>query len=204
MKILKRVIASLPEVFVCIDGLDECLAKNRRELLDSLQDIVRASPTTRVFLSGRPHIRDEIKRYFPEAIMIPIIPTIDDIERYLEMRLGRDTTPSAMDDNLRAEIMTVIPTKISQMRVAIATLTNLSRSKYSLTTQLRFLLVSLNIGAVLEEVTIYQRKKKLDEMIQGNALQDAYSATLARIKEQGGTWYGSANVAITFREILKS
>ena len=47
--------------------------------------------------------------------MIPIIPTIDDIERYLEMRLGRDTTPSVMDDNLRAEIMRVIPKKISQM-----------------------------------------------------------------------------------------
>ena len=115
VKILKTTIASLPEVFICIDGLDECLPKNRRELLESLRDIIRASPTTRVFLSGRPHIRDEVKRYFTWAIMIAVVPTVGDIERYLEMRLDRDPTPSAMDDNLRAEIMRVVPRKISQM-----------------------------------------------------------------------------------------
>ena len=115
VKILKTTIASLPGVFICIDGLDECLPKNRRELLESLQDIVRASPTTRVFLSGRPHVQDEIKAYFTGATMIAVVPTIGDIERYLEMRLGRDITPHAMDANLRAEIMRVIPRDISQM-----------------------------------------------------------------------------------------
>ena len=113
--ILKTTIASLPDVFICIDGLDECLPKNRRELLESLRDIIRASPTTRVFLSGRPHIQDEVERYFAEAIMIAVVPTMEDIERYLEMRLDRDPTPGAMDENLRAEIMEVIPRKISQM-----------------------------------------------------------------------------------------
>ena len=115
VEMLKKTIASLPEVSICVDGLDECLPNNRRELLESLQDIVRVSPATRVFISGRPHIQDEVKRYFTEAIMIPIVPTIGDIERYLEMRLNKDPTPSAMDDNLRAEIMRVIPRKISQM-----------------------------------------------------------------------------------------
>jgi len=115
IKMLKAMVAPLPEVFICIDGLDECLPNNRRELLESLQDIVRASPTTRVFLSGRPHIRNEIQRYFTGAITIAAIPTTEDIERYLKMKLDRDTTPSAMDDNLRAEIMRVIPRKISQM-----------------------------------------------------------------------------------------
>ena len=57
-----------------------------------------------------------------------------------------------------------------------------------LITEYRFLLLlSLNIDAVLEEVTIHQRKKKLDEMIQGNGLRSAYSATLARIKDQKGS-----------------
>ena len=115
LKILKTTIASLSEVFICIDGLDECLQKNRRELLESLQEIVRASPDTRVFLSGRPHIRDEVKKYFAGAIMVAVIPTIGDIEKYLEMRLDRDPTPSAMDHNLRAEIMRVISRNISQM-----------------------------------------------------------------------------------------
>ena len=117
VKLLKTTISSLPEVFVCIDALDECLPNKRRELLESLQDIVRASPTMRVFLSGRPHIRDEIERYFTEAIMIPIITTFEDIKIYLEMRLDKDITPNAMDDNLRAEIMGAILGNISQMYV---------------------------------------------------------------------------------------
>ena len=115
VKILKTTIASLPEVFICIDGLDECLPKNRRELLESLQDIVRVLPTTRIFLSGRPHVKDEIKGYFTTAIMILIVPTRGDIERYLKMILDKDTTPIAMDNNLRAKIMRVILEKISRM-----------------------------------------------------------------------------------------
>ena len=122
VEILKRTIASLPEVFICIDGLDECLPNNRRVLLESLQVIVQSSPTARVFVSGRPHIRDEIRRCFTGAIMIPIIPTTDDIERYLKMRLDRDTTPNEMDDSLRAEIMRVIPKEVSKMCVKTTTL----------------------------------------------------------------------------------
>ena len=190
VKILKTTIASLPEVFICIDGLDECLPKNRRELLESLQEIAQASPTTRVFLSGKPYIRDEIGRYFAEAVMIAIIPTIRDIERCLENRLDRDPTPSAMDDNLRAEIMRVIPRRISQICVETTALTDPGLFRYPLTIEHRYLLVSLNIDAVLEEVTIYERKKRLDEMIQGNGLRSAYSATLTRIQAQKGSRSG--------------
>jgi len=50
----------------------------------------------------------------------------------------------------------------------------------------RFLLVALHIDAVLGEVTIHQRRKKLTEMVQGNGLRDAYTATLTRMKAQKG------------------
>src|SRR5205807_7950097 len=50
----------------------------------------------------------------------------------------------------------------------------------------RFLLVSLNIDAILGEVTIRQRRKKLEEMRQGSGLSDAYTATLTRLKAQKG------------------
>ena len=63
VKILKTTMASLPEVFMWIDGLDECPLNNLRELLESLRDIVRASPTAPMFLSRRPHILNEITRY---------------------------------------------------------------------------------------------------------------------------------------------
>src|SRR5205807_47038 len=50
----------------------------------------------------------------------------------------------------------------------------------------RFLLVSLNMDAILAEVTISQRRKKLAEMTRGNGLSDAYTATLTRLKAQKG------------------
>ena len=50
----------------------------------------------------------------------------------------------------------------------------------------RFLLVSLNIDAVLQESTIHRRRQKLNAMTDGLGLGDAYGATLGRIKKQGG------------------
>jgi len=47
-----------------------------------------------------------------------------------------------------------------------------------------FLLVSLNIDAILDEVTPHRRRKKLDEMTKGESLGDAYAATLSRMKAQ--------------------
>ena len=50
----------------------------------------------------------------------------------------------------------------------------------------RFLLVSLNIDAILQETTIHRRRRKLNAMTDGLGLGDAYGATLDRIKGQGG------------------
>jgi len=49
----------------------------------------------------------------------------------------------------------------------------------------RFLLVSLNIEAVLGEMII-GLIEKLEEMAPGKRLSDAYTATLARLKGQQG------------------
>jgi len=115
IEILKKTIIPLQRIFVCIDALDESAPEHRRELLESLQEIVRVSPNMRILLTGRPHIDDEIAEYFSKAVRIPVIPTQEDIKSYLEIRLRRDTTPKAMDDELRADIMRVIPEKISEM-----------------------------------------------------------------------------------------
>jgi len=49
---------------------------------------------------------------------------------------------------------------------------------------IRFLLVSLNIDAILGEITLHQRRKKPDEMTKGEGLGDAYAATISRIQAQ--------------------
>ena len=115
MKMLRIAIASLPRVFICIDALDECLQKYVPELLESLGNIVRERPKTRIFLTGRPHVREDIQRYFPRAVVIPISPNTDDIQNYVEMRLKRDAEPEAMSKDLRADIVRVILEEISDM-----------------------------------------------------------------------------------------
>ena len=113
--IMRKTIRSLVRVFICIDALDECASKHRLELFGSLREIVQVSPNVRIFLTGRPHIEDEIMKYFGEVVRIPVIPTQDDITNYLEMRLDHDPDPYAMDGELRANIMRVIPEKVSEM-----------------------------------------------------------------------------------------
>ena len=113
--ILKTTITSLPRLFVCIDALDECTLKHRRDLLGSLREIVAASPNIRVFLTGRPHIEQEIVKCFTQLVRLPLSPTPSDIRSYLEMRLDRDDDPDAMDDKLRADIIRIIPEKVSEM-----------------------------------------------------------------------------------------
>ena len=115
VEIMKKIIASLSQVFICIDALDESTPQHRQKLLQSLQEIVRGSRNARIFLTGRPHIEDEIMRSFRKVVRIRLSPTLDDIESYLEMRLSRDTDSYAMDDELRADIMRVIPEKTSKM-----------------------------------------------------------------------------------------
>ena len=119
MGMLRAAIASLPQVFICIDALDECLPKCLPELLKSLRDIGRESPSTRIFLTGRPHVREDIQRYLTRAVVIPISPNTDDIRNYLEMRLEGDAEPEAMSNDLRVDIMRVILEKISDMCVGL-------------------------------------------------------------------------------------
>ena len=63
----------------------------------------------------------------------------------------------------------------------------LNINSYSLTIVPRFLLVSLSIDAILGEVTITERRQKLNEMTKGSHLGDAYATTIARMKAQKGS-----------------
>ena len=114
LETLKKTIKSLPRLFICLDALDECTPNQRREIIESLREIVRVSPSARVFLTGRPHIEKEIIKCFSQVVQIPLGPSSDDIQSYLGMRLDRDSDPDAMDDELRADIRRIIPEKISE------------------------------------------------------------------------------------------
>ena len=111
-----QTTTSKKRTFMCIDALDECVAGDRVKLLNSLKQILQRSPDTRIFVTGRPHIRAEIgSRLSGRVTTILITPRRDDVIRYLHSRLAEDTTPDAMDSSLEADILKKIPEDISEM-----------------------------------------------------------------------------------------
>ena len=114
LEMLAKSLSCLRRVFICIDALDEFPAKHRPELWESLQQVVLNCPRTRLFLTGRLHIRDEVQKYFPStADMLPISSRPRDIKLYLEMKLKRDSELDAMDKELEADILRIIPKVVS-------------------------------------------------------------------------------------------
>jgi len=108
--------ASINRTLIFIDALDECLARDRIKVLDSLNQIIRGSPGTRVFLTGRPHIGAEvIRRLSGRVTAMRITPRRHDMVSYLRSKLEEDTTPDAMDSSLKADILKKIPKDISEM-----------------------------------------------------------------------------------------
>ena len=109
--------------FICIDALDECAAGYRVKILDSLNQILEKSSATRIFVTGRAHIRPEIGRCLADRVTsVSISPKREDIITYLHTRLREDTTPDAMDSSLEAGILKKIPDDISEMCVELATM----------------------------------------------------------------------------------
>jgi len=115
VEMLQDISSSRP-TFICIDALDECLAEYRAKLLDSLQQILHRSPSTRIFLAGRLHIRDEVEKHLAGIVAaVPITPTKDDIIRFLRAKLKEDITPEAMDKSLEEDIIKNIPERVSEL-----------------------------------------------------------------------------------------
>ena len=101
-----QLITSSQRTFMCIDALDESAGVQRFKLIDSLNKILEKSPRSRIFLTGRPHIRAEVEKGLNQRVVsVSITPTKGDITRYLRARLDEDETPDAMDKSLEADIL---------------------------------------------------------------------------------------------------
>ena len=118
-------------------------------------------------------------------ISLLVGPNKDDITEYLRLRLDEDETPDAMDENLEANILEKIPQNMSEMYVGAMLLGTPLHTRSANRYASRFLLVSLNIDAILHEPTISRRREKLSKMTDGLEL-DVYGVTIERIKAQNG------------------
>jgi len=113
-----QVATSSRPTFICIDGLDECAGVQQIKVLGSLKQILDMSPASRIFISGRFHIRGEVERALAERVVsLSITPAKSDIIGYLHARLGEDEIRDAMNECLEADILEKIPQMISEMCV---------------------------------------------------------------------------------------
>jgi len=115
---LATSIRNMRRGFICIDALDEFPVGERPDLWRSLQHIVRDCPNIRLFITGRPMIREEVRNYFPGyPDLAAVKPTREDILGYLSMRLKKDPGKDAIDAELEADILRIIPDRISEAYV---------------------------------------------------------------------------------------
>ena len=116
--LLVKTIGSFKRVYICVDAIDELLPQHRSELLRALRQIIQEAPSTRLFLTGRPHIRGELDRYLTEgAYLIHIVPDKRDIAIYLSRKMDDDDArdPHLMTENLKNDIMKTMLEKTSEM-----------------------------------------------------------------------------------------
>ena len=108
-------VSALQRTFICVDALDECIPEHQLEILGALGQILQRSQNTRIFMTGRSHIRGAVERELDGgAISVSIKPRDDDIVTYLRARLRKDTTPEVMDSVLEKDIMKIIPDEVSE------------------------------------------------------------------------------------------
>jgi hypothetical protein len=104
-KVLLRITcAQFSKVYVCLDALDELEPRDLRRLLELLHE----SPSSiQIFITGRPHVRDTVQKYFKEEQSILIEAHESDIRRFIEHEIGgpNDIEPEAMDEKLRIDIL---------------------------------------------------------------------------------------------------
>ncbi|KAI5779969.1 hypothetical protein DFH27DRAFT_584918 [Peziza echinospora] len=158
IQLLTLTFNTFKSTFICIDALDEVSDAPRKAILNALCDGM--GRRTRIFLTGRPHVRESIERY----LHVDDIPSITieadegDIYAYLSNEIQKDHHPDAMDATLKEEILEAIINQSQGM----------------------FLLPAFHIRMVLDHLTKAKRRKALTEL--PSDLYSAFAATISRIK----------------------
>jgi len=111
-------ITAKKRTFISVDALDECVPEHLTVVLESLAQILQGSPSTRIFMTGRPHVRSEVERRLEGAATFVFIRTTKDgVLRFLREKLRKDRLPNMMSSTLEREIMQGIPAISSETYV---------------------------------------------------------------------------------------
>ena len=116
-QMVKVILPQLSRSFICLDALDELEPPTRFTLLKALHVDFG---TVRIFLTGRPHIQQEVDRALHTKLdAVPIIADDGDIRGYLTQKIDDDMNinPEDMNEQLKEEILETIIRKARGMYV---------------------------------------------------------------------------------------
>lgn len=100
-ELLRTFALEFDRIYICLDALDEI--SDVRCIVDFLRD---GPDNVRIFLTGRPHIRETVHSYLKGAQDLVIEARKGDIEQFINREIGgsNDAEPNAMDEELREAI----------------------------------------------------------------------------------------------------
>ena len=105
LKMLQTIVATR-RAFICIDALDECVPESRMVILESLSHILQGSQNTRIFMTGRPHVRSGVEKGLGGAATFLLIQATEDgVLRFLREKLRKDAAPAIMSSTLEVDVM---------------------------------------------------------------------------------------------------
>jgi len=89
---MPQVTSSEKRTFICIEVIDECVPGNQVKPFGSLDQVLRNSPRTRIFVTARPEIGPEIGRCLAGKVSSRSLSSKrHDITRCLYTRPNEDT-----------------------------------------------------------------------------------------------------------------
>ncbi|KAK2764031.1 hypothetical protein FQN54_009650 [Arachnomyces sp. PD_36] len=197
-RLLELTCMELDKVYICLDALDECSEKTIAALLASLKKLYTALSRDRVvdegsmrpstgqntettssddysqsslklIITSRPHLEPGLVSKFEGSSVLAIEAKESDIRTFVKSKIEDDSDPYLMNDGLRNDIV----------------------EKIARSSQKMFLLPALQIHAVLEGRTLFERRENLRNF--PSNLDGAFKNILSRIQMQSE---GSSKTAL--------
>ena len=115
VKLFIKTIIPIERAYICIDAVDDLLPQNRSEFLDALRQIIREVPNTRLFLTGRPHIREEIEKHLMQGAYCINVPVDQgDIAKPMSRKLDISQDTDVVMEDLKNDIIGEMSEKASE------------------------------------------------------------------------------------------
>ena len=115
LALLKIRLDQFQRAFICIDATDELEPRVLQQLLKVLKDLV--TNDTRLFLTGRGHVKSEIQKHLQvaQSYRATITASQQDIQEFVEQQINDDLNPDVMNEILAKDIANTIVEKSQGM-----------------------------------------------------------------------------------------